>query len=344
MSTCGPIPPTRFVAVLALLLAAAPAASQRRPPILDMHLHAMAADQQGPPPLAMCTPMGFPAWDPAEPYGQAFMRLQKEPPCDDPVWSPETDEELLRRTVAAMERRNVVGVVSGSPEQVAAWHAAAPDRFMRGLILQIGDPQHGHSVDSLRALHGAGHLDVLGEVITQYAGIAPDDPRLEPYWALAEELDIPVGIHLGTGPPGAIYLGARNYRGRLHSALTMEEVLVRHPRLRVYLMHAGYPMIDDLLTLLYAHPQVHVDVGIIAYSQPRPAFYRFLRSIVDHGFVERVMFGSDQMVWPETMERAIDVIEEAPFLDESQKRAILYDNAARFLRLSDEEIERHWGM
>lgn len=39
------------------------------------------------------------------------------------------------------------------------------------------------------------------------------------------------------------------------------------------------------------------------------------------------------MVWPETLERAIQVIEEAPFLDEVQKRAILYDNAARFLRL-----------
>jgi predicted TIM-barrel fold metal-dependent hydrolase len=38
----------------------------------------------------------------------------------------------------------------------------------------------------------------------------------------------------------------------------MEEVLVRHPRLRVYLMHAGYPMLDDLLAVMYAHPQVYV--------------------------------------------------------------------------------------
>lgn len=37
------------------------------------------------------------------------------------------------------------------------------------------------------------------------------------------------------------------------------------------------------------------------------------------------------------------VIEAAPFLTDRQKRAILYDNAARLLRLSDEEIDRHWG-
>ena len=185
---------------------------------------------------------------------------------------------------------------------------------------------------------------MVGEVTNQYAGIAPDDERMEPYWALAEELDIPVGIHVGTGPPGAIYLGAEGYRARLHSALTMEEVLVRHPRLRVYLMHAGYPMLDDLLALMYAHPQVYVDVGVIVYTQPREAFYRYLRGIVEAGFGNRVMFGSDQMVWPGVIERAIAVIEEAPFLNADQKRALLYDNAARFLRLSEDEIARHHSM
>jgi hypothetical protein len=157
---------------------------------------------------------------------------------------------------------------------------------------------------------------------------------MEPYWALAEDLDMPVGIHIGTGPPGANYLGAARYRARMHSALTIEEVLVKHPKLRVYIMHAGYPMLDDLLAVLYAHPQIYVDVGIIVYNQPRPAFCRYLQAIVDAGFANRVMFGSDQMVWPETIERAISVIDDTPFLTQQQKRDILYNNAARFLRLS----------
>jgi predicted TIM-barrel fold metal-dependent hydrolase len=56
-----------------------------------------------------------------------------------------------------------------------------------------------------------------------------------------------------------------------------------------------------------------------------------------------VMFGSDQMVWPGVIERSIKVVNEAPFLSASQKRDILYNNAARFLRLSKEEIARHHG-
>jgi predicted TIM-barrel fold metal-dependent hydrolase len=127
----------------------------------------------------------------------------------------------------------------------------------------------------------------------------------------------------------------------MHSALTIEEVVVKHPKLRVYIMHAGYPMIDDLLAVLYAHPQVYVDIGIIVYNQPHAAFYRYLQAIVDAGFGNRVMFGSDQMVWPGAIERAISVIDQAAFLTDQQKRDIFYNNAARFLRLSKEDIVRH---
>lgn len=308
-----------------------------------MHMHALSADEQGPPPLAMCTPAPeYPAWDPATPYGDWFIAQFKTPECTDPVWSPPTDDEVMNQTLAIAERRNIFGVLSGRATRVAAWVKADPRRFIRGLIFQLGH-EDTPSPAALRAMHAKGELQVLGEVTNQYAGILPDDPRMEPYWALAEELRMPVGIHIGTGPPGAVYLGSVGYRARMHSALTIEEVLVKHPKLRVYIMHAGYPMIDDLLAVLYAYPQVYVDVGIIVYNQPRPAFYRYLQAIVDAGFTNRVMFGSDQMVWPGTIERAIAVIDEAPFLTRQQKRDIFYNNAARFLRLSEEEIARHHG-
>ncbi|MDX1407687.1 MAG: amidohydrolase family protein [Saprospiraceae bacterium] len=333
-------------AAFRLLILLAPFAlhAQDRLPIIDMHLHALAADEQGPPPVAMCTPIDpMPAWDPARPYAERFMQTMKsDPPCDDPVWSPTTDSELMAQTFAELERLNVYGVVSGDRDHVATWMAADSDRLIPGIRLNVAtNPEL--TPDLLRTLIESGEVQVLGEVTNQYAGIAPDDERMEPYWALAEELDIPVGIHVGTGPPGVAYLGSSGYRARLHSALTMEEVLIAHPRLRVYLMHAGYPMLDDLLAVMYAHPQVYAGIGVIVYTQPRAAFYRYLRGIVEAGFGDRILFGTDQMVWPGVIERSIRVIEEAPFLTELQKRDILYNNAARFLRLSEEEIARHHG-
>lgn len=325
-----------------IVLLTLPVLAQRPLPIIDVHAHALAADSQGQPPVAICAPYeSMPVWDPAEPYFKVFQAMLKQPPCENPVWSPMTDQALMDETIEVMKRLNIFGVLSGTPERVAEWREAAPGLFIPGLLFQVGRDKR--SPDDLRALHEEGRLDVLGEVSNHYAGIAPDDERMEPYWALAQELDIPVGIHIGPGPPGVIYLGASGYRARLHSALTMEEVLVRHPRLRVYLMHAGYPLLDDLLVVLHAHPQVHVGLGVIVYTQPRAAFYRFLQGIVDSGFANRVMFGSDAMVWPGVIERSIAVIEEAPFLNEKQKRDILYNNAARFLRLSEAEIARHHG-
>lgn len=323
-----------------LLFLTAPA-SAAPAPVIDMHMHAFTADAQGPPPMAMCTPFDeFPVWDQRKDYADIFMDRFKHPTCKDPVWSPTTDQALMADTLAAMERRNVYGVLSGPEATVAAWRKVAAKRFWPGLSFGLNDkiaPVH------LEQLHKEGALAVLGEVTTQYEGIEPTDPRLEPYWALAEKLDIPVQIHVGTGPFGVIYMGANGYRARMHSALGMEEVLVRHPKLRIYLAHAGYPMIDDLLTLLYAHPQVHVDTGVIIFTQPRAAFYRYLERIVEAGFSDRIMFGSDQMVWPGVIERSIKVIEDAPFLTEKQKRDILYNNAARFLRLTPAEIAAHRG-
>lgn len=284
----------------------------------------------------------MPLWTQQAPYPQEFMALMKKPPCADPVWSPATDADLMNQSIAAVRRMNVFGVLSGPASIVDTWVAAEPMRFMPALQLNVAAPNQP-SVAALRERHAQKKLVAIGEVTNQYGGALPDDPRMEPYWQLAEDLDIPVGYHLGTPPPGVIYLGAGKARARMHSAMLLEEVLVKHPKLRLYVMHAGYPLLDDMLAMLYAHPQLHVDVGVIVYTQPRAAFYRYLRALVESGFGNRVMFGSDQMVWPGVIERSIAVITEAPFLSASQKRDILYNNAARFLRLTEEDMARHRG-
>ena len=333
--------PHRMVPCLLLTVSGSVAGQQRPAPVIDVHLHAMSAASQGPPPLGMCTPLTPLRLDPVTPWPEVFLGLMKDPPCSDPIWSPLTDEELQRRTLEILERRNVIAVTSGPVDFVQRWKQAAPDRIIPGLQFNVA--ANPISTDSVRRLHEAGKLAVFAEVTNQYSGISPSDSVFDPYLATAEELDIPVGIHIGTGPPGAPYLGFGRYRARLHSPLLLEEALVRHPRLRVYIMHAGWPMLDDLLAVLWAHPQVYVDVGIIDYALPEAEFYRYLRTIVEAGFGDRVMFGSDQMVWPEAIERAIARIEDAPFLTAERKRDILYDNAARFLRLSEADIARHHG-
>jgi uncharacterized protein len=340
---------------LLLLLAGETSAQRKRFPIIDMHMHARTAHHYGPNPGPLCAPVEkMPTWDPAKPFGEVLEKLA--PLCKRPVEPAKTDGEVMQQTIEIMKRHNIIGMLGGKPDLVAKWMAAAPGRFIPGLDFRLdrdggtasaaanANGYQALSPEAMGELHRQGAFSVLGEVLNQYGGIAPDDPRMEPYWALAEKLDIAVGIHLGPGGPGEFYLGNTNYRARLQSALTMEEVLVRHPKLRVYLMHAGYPMLDDLLALLFSHPQVYVEISMLANVEPRAGFYRYLKAIVDAGYSDRVMFGSDQMVWPGIIEPAIYAIERAPFLTRKQKRDIFYNNAARFLRLSREEIARHHRM
>jgi predicted TIM-barrel fold metal-dependent hydrolase len=114
--------------------------------------------------------------------------------------------------------------------------------------------------------------------------------------------------------------------------LLLEEVLLRHQRLRLSMMHAGWPRLESTLALLHAYPNVYVDTGGLHSDRilPRAAYYRYLNSLVEGGFGKRIMFGSD---FPDQIEMGIDAIVAAEFLTPEQKNDILCGNAARFLRL-----------
>jgi predicted TIM-barrel fold metal-dependent hydrolase len=326
--------------LLLLALAAAQAnASATPPPILDMHFHAYGADAMGPPGSKICAPYrSWPHRDPTKDIEDYLVRFTMTPGCSRSFTGPPTDQALLRANVATLRDHNIIAIASGPAEDVKALRQAAPERVIPAL--SFGNEELP-TIEELRKLHSEGMLKVLGELTFQYGGIAPDDPRIEPYYALAEELDIPVAIHVGPGPPGISYFGAPGYRMKASNPLALEEVLMRHPKLRLYVMHAGWPMGDEMVALLYAHPQVYVDVSVINYAFPRTEFHSYLKRLVDAGFADRIMFGSDQMIWPGAVEAAVEGIETATFLTPEMKRDIFYNNAARFLRLSAAQMSAH---
>jgi predicted TIM-barrel fold metal-dependent hydrolase len=174
---------------------------------------------------------------------------------------------------------------------------------------------------------------VMGEIGLQYQGTSPSDMSVDSYFALAEKLDVPVAIHMGTGGSGRANVAMPAFRGSAGNPLLLEELLARHPRLRVQVMHAGYPMIDNMLTLLQANSHVYVDIAGLIWSYPLKEVNRYIQRIVEAGFEDRVMFGTDQLAWPGLMAYSIGIVQNADYLTSEQKRDILYNNAARFLRL-----------
>ena len=314
---------TSAACLLACLPAPLLAAGAAR--IIDMHLHAFPASFFGPSPPPICVGARFRAVDPATGYDDPAAFED----CPAPLAPARSDDELRDRTLALLERYDIVAVASGPARIVKDWESKAPQRIIPALIVTGHEPV----TPEIRARFESGEFRVIGEILAQYAGLAPSGEALDSWFAMAEELDIPVALHMGPGPPAATYTDSPGYRAALGRPLGLEPVLVKYPRLRLYIMHAGYPYLDELLAILYAYPQVHVDVGIINYNSPREEFHRYLERIVRAGFGDRVMFGSDQMIYPDAIAAAIESIESAAFLSAAEKRAILHDNAARFLRL-----------
>jgi hypothetical protein len=298
--------------LLALTSMPAPAQTPpERPPVIDVHMHAPLA----PGPV-----------DSTLPRIRARLRM--------------LDSLNVRRVV-----------LNGVPDILYAWHREIGDRAIpsllfpceNGLAANFGRPCFPDGAEypdlaQLRRDIAAGRVQALGEIALQYLGIGPSDPVFEPYLALAEETDIPVFIHMGLGPPNSAYevnpfpVKAPNFRAAAGNPLLLEDALVRHPKLRIAVMHAGWPMLDEMLYVLYQHPQVYAEIGLLHHAPfvPRAEFYAYLRRLVDAGFGQRILFGSDSPIGT-----GIDAVLEADFLSDQQKRDILCNNAARFLRLDE---------
>lgn len=323
-------------ALLLAVPASGPATGDHDParqlPIIDIHLHASRI--RSPEPIPACPgnlPLVYPALDP-----RVRLDTAAQASCARPILSAASSAQLRDRTIAELRARNVRrGVLAGDPALVREWMAKAPGLFIPAAV---PNDRGADALAQLRQLHSEGRAAVFAELGAQYGGLRADDPKLEPFWALAEHLDVPVGIHLGEGMPGQTAGARDHYRASLTTPFQLEAVLLRHPRLRLWVMHAASPLTDEMIAMLFEFPQLHVDVAANIWNMPRAQIYDQLKRLVDAGFSKRIMFGSDQTLFPQAIGLAIDSIAEAPFLTVEQKRDILYNNAARFLRLTPEQI------
>lgn len=242
--------------------------------------------------------------------------------------------------LAEMNRHNVIkGIVSGGdgdrPQAAMDWRQHDPKRFIAGAGVRGSGDTPLPPLKTLRRAFSEGSLQVLGEVTSQYAGLSLSDAKYEPYLALAEELDIPVALHTGTMPAGTTFDPCcRTARAVFGNPNTVEEALNRHPKLRLNLMHAGWPYLEDTMGILMLYPSVSIDTRALDWLLPRPYFHECLHRLVDAGFGKRIMFGSDQMLWPDAIGLAIEGVESATFLTEAQKQDIFHNNAANFYRLA----------
>lgn len=299
-------------------------------PIIDVHVHAMKASP-GVPPLCPWFLRNMPGGDPNSPP-PSFLSTG----CAIPLQAAHSDKEMQDSIMATIKRLNMTMVVYGDATIIRNWKKVAGDRIIPGI--GVSSPKDMSVVAFTDSL-SSGFYKVMGEVAPQYQGLSPSDMSLDGYFAAAEKLNIPVGIHMGTGGNGMANLTSPKYRASMGDPLLLEDLLARHPKLKVWVMHAGYPLVDNMIALMGANAYVYVDIAGLIWSYSQVEVNAYLKRLVQAGFGKRIMYGTDMLIWPKLIETSLSIIENADYLSEEQKRDILFNNALRFFRLDPEKFK-----
>lgn len=294
--------------------------TKQKLPVIDVHLHVYSAKNY---------------WGPAK------------QPFDNSMTSPRNSSEHIRAVVDESKKYNVVlTYASGNYDALDSIMNIYPGKFLPSIEIWptknlLADPQF---IKDLKLKIDKKGIRGIGEIANFYTGIPPNDPVMDTLYKIAEKYDLPIGLHFAPGPPGSQLSGYPDMRLEFGNPLLLQDVLIKFPKLRVNIMHAGLPTYpDETFALLFMFPNVYADLSCLAWycDYTRESLKDFLIKAVKFGFVDRLMFGSDEMVWPEAIGLSIEYINNADFLTTSQKRDILYNNAARYLKLTDDEIKRH---
>jgi len=272
------------------------------------------------------------------------------------AWQNGDDAAGLEARLEEMDAKgiSVSALFVTSEDDLDLWFDAAPRRFIAGPMFPC-PPLDGEQLFCFDDNDGwpdlawverelqSGRIGLLGELTLNYYGIPPTDPRLDPYFALAARYDVPVLAHTNSGPPPR--RGPRRYEGccpdydpAMGDPALWRPVLEKYPGMRLVLQHSGFPYpagpggkvyLEETFALMRDYPDVYADMSVLNALWDEDSYRLAMQKVVEAGMIERIMFGSDNNDPTVVFER----LARMEFLSDTDRRAILHDNAARFFRL-----------
>ncbi|MDX9867472.1 MAG: amidohydrolase family protein [Kiritimatiellia bacterium] len=228
-------------------------------------------------------------------------------------------------TVDGMTRELAVSGLCGAlnlpvatrPDQVRSindWAAANN----RGPVYSLATlhPDTRDIPGTLEALRAAGFRGI--KLHPEYQAFRLDDPRLAPVWETCPALGLFVFLHAG---------GERVFTPPFHSTPSdVAALLDRYPELTLVAAHlGGFQMWDEAEERLIGRP-LYLDLSHTFFWMPDTQILRMVRR---HG-ADRILFGSDAP-WQKPA-AVLAAFLNLPFR-EAEQRKILWENAARLLRL-----------
>jgi len=254
--------------------------------------------------------------------------------------SPKTNDGHIKAVLDQMSKYNIVlSYASGNFEALDSLTRKYPGKFFPSIEIRpaqelLSDDKY---LESLKQKIMRGEIMGIGEILNFYYGLAPNDPIMDTLYKIAVSYDLPVAIHFGLAPPGSQLSDFPDMRIEFGNPLMIQDVLIKFPKLRMNIMHAALPLFgDETLAIMYMFPNVYADIGVVTWADNYTieSVKEFLIKASKYGLTDRIMYGSDEMVWPGAIGVSVDFINNADFLTDKQKRDILFNNAVKFLKIT----------
>lgn len=200
-------------------------------------------------------------------------------------------------------------------EDVAAFCARSPRLLPYASVNPYLTSQPAQELRRLVRDHGFRGL----KLYPTYQYFYPNEPMLYPLYATAQELGIPVSVHLGS----SVFKGSRIKYG---DPISLDDVAVDFPGLPLLMCHCGRPFwYDQAFGLARLHPNLYMEISGLP-PHKLLTYFPELERVAD-----KVIFGSD---WPgiSSMAGNVEAIRSLA-LSDATKSKILGGNAARLLKL-----------
>lgn len=209
-----------------------------------------------------------------------------------------------------------------SNDEVQTLCALHPDKFFGFASVDPHRPDALETAERAFAVQGLRGLKLNPSKQKFY----PTEACMEPLYELCERYNKPIVFHAGLSwEPDA--------PAKYSHPLAFEEVLIRHPKLRICLAHFAWPWVREMVMLLIKYPNVYTDTALLYVDSPEEQMQELFAKDMgpmwfERSFPRQVMFGSNGPRFRAfKLKRALDKV---PMRDYARE-GLYYKNALRFL-------------